>query len=268
MLAAFTHPEILIGTIGYLFLKPALKRSGLVDTRKGAYKSAMIAYNVGMAVFSLACFVATTTALGWDRGYGSWLLTWFGDVPAPLYVDACPPPVFRSKLFMLAVKGFYYSKHVHRDHSRTRISTACAAPLLSGCRGRWHAETPRCVFADTWSTSTPYGSCSRANPCPSCRPSTTSVPHGTSTSASSSRMRACGVRMHGRTTTHATHARPNYNARGRTTNHTTAKQNHKKISLASSEGCRVLLVCASLHLSERLRAYRHVRAQRTEPWRV
>ena len=38
-IAAFTNPEILIGTFGYLLLKPALKNSGLVDTKKGAYKS-------------------------------------------------------------------------------------------------------------------------------------------------------------------------------------------------------------------------------------
>ena len=75
-IAAFTNPEILIGTFGYLLLKPALKNSGLVDTKKGAYKMSMIIYNVLMAVFSAACFVATTTALGWDRGYGAALLAW------------------------------------------------------------------------------------------------------------------------------------------------------------------------------------------------
>jgi hypothetical protein len=111
-IAAFTNPEILIGTFGYLLLKPALKNSGLVDTKKGAYKMSMIIYNVLMAVFSAACFVATTTALGWDRGYGASLLAWSGDTPAALYTDACPPPVFNSKLFMLAAKAFYYSKYV------------------------------------------------------------------------------------------------------------------------------------------------------------
>ena len=110
-IAAFTNPEILIGTFGYLLLKPALKNSGLVDTKKGAYKMSMIIYNVLMAVFSAACFVATTTALGWDRGYGASLLAWSGDTPAALYTDACPPPVFNSKLFMLAAKAFYYSKY-------------------------------------------------------------------------------------------------------------------------------------------------------------
>ena len=72
----------------------------------------MITYNVLMAVFSLACFVATTTALGWDRGYGAPLLAWAGDKPAPLYGDTCPAPVFSSKLFMLAAKSFYYSKYI------------------------------------------------------------------------------------------------------------------------------------------------------------
>ena len=64
VLAAITNPEIVIGTMGYLFLKPILRNSGLVDKRKGAYKTSMILYNVLMAVFSLACFIATTVALG------------------------------------------------------------------------------------------------------------------------------------------------------------------------------------------------------------
>ena len=107
-----TNPEILIGTFSYLLLKPVLKRSPLVDTTKGAYKASMIIYNIAMALFSLACFVATTTALGWDRGYGAPLLAYFGDTVAPLYGDTCPAPVFQSKLFMLAAKSFYYSKYV------------------------------------------------------------------------------------------------------------------------------------------------------------
>ena len=111
VVAAFLNPEILIGTGFYLVLKPLLKASGLVNTQKGAYKQAMILYNIVMAVFSAACFVATTTALGWDRGYGAGLLAYFGDSPAALYTDACPPPVFDSKLFMLAMKAFYYSKY-------------------------------------------------------------------------------------------------------------------------------------------------------------
>jgi len=112
VIAAFTNPEILIGTFGYLLLKPILRNSGLVNTKKGAYKSSMITYNILMAVYSAACFVATTTALGWDRGYGAALLRWSGDVPATLYGDVCPSPVFHNKLFMLAAKSFYYSKYV------------------------------------------------------------------------------------------------------------------------------------------------------------
>jgi len=109
---ALTNPEILIGTFGYLLLKPLLKDSPLVDTKKGAYKTSMIIYNVIMAVFSLACFVATTTALGWDYGYGAPLLALTGDKPVALYTDTCPSPLFSSKLFMFAMKGFYYSKYV------------------------------------------------------------------------------------------------------------------------------------------------------------
>ena len=40
-IAAFTNPEILIGTGSYLLLKPLLKRSGLVDKTKGAYKTSV-----------------------------------------------------------------------------------------------------------------------------------------------------------------------------------------------------------------------------------
>jgi len=112
VLAAITNPEILIGTIGYLFLKPLLKRSPLVDKTKGAYKTSMILYNVIMAVFSLACFIATTVALGWDRGYGKPLLDWAGDTPSELYTNSCPSPVYSSYLFTMAAKAFYYSKYV------------------------------------------------------------------------------------------------------------------------------------------------------------
>ena len=110
--AAFTNPEILIGTGFYLVLKPILRNSGLVDTKKGAYKTSMIMYNIVMALFSAACFVMTTVALGWDRGYGAALLRWAGDSPVPLYTDSCPSPVFSSNLFTYAAWAFYYSKYV------------------------------------------------------------------------------------------------------------------------------------------------------------
>jgi len=110
--AAFANPEILIGTVFYLVLKPILRNSGLVDTTKGAYKTSMIMYNIVMALFSAACFVMTTVALGWDRGYGAALLRWAGDSPVPLYTDSCPSPVFSSNLFTYAAWAFYYSKYV------------------------------------------------------------------------------------------------------------------------------------------------------------
>ena len=112
VIAVLTNPEILIGTFGYLLLKPLLKGSSLVDGRKGAYKYPMIAYNALMAVFSAACFIMTTVALGWDMGYGKSLLEWAGDTPSTLYTNSCPSPVYKSYLFTMAAKAFYYSKYV------------------------------------------------------------------------------------------------------------------------------------------------------------
>jgi len=40
--SAVSDPEILIGTFSYLLLKPLLRNSGLVDERKGAYRTSMI----------------------------------------------------------------------------------------------------------------------------------------------------------------------------------------------------------------------------------
>ena len=107
-----THAPILIGTFGYLLLAPLLRRSPLVDTSKGAYKRCMIIYNILMAFYSLACFVVTTTALGWDYGYGGWLRALTGDEAVELYTDTCPSPVWNSTLFVWAAKSFYYSKYV------------------------------------------------------------------------------------------------------------------------------------------------------------
>eukprot|EP00962_Isochrysis_galbana_P052620 scaffold24105_cov113-Isochrysis_galbana.AAC.5 len=47
--AAVTDPEILIGTFSYLLLKPLLRNSGLVDEKKGAYRTSMI-WSVAVAV--------------------------------------------------------------------------------------------------------------------------------------------------------------------------------------------------------------------------
>lgn len=113
VIAALTNPEILIGTGFYLILKPLLRASPFVDERKGAYKKTMIAYNAIMAIFSAACFIATTVALGWDRGYGAGLLAWSGDTPLPaLYTNTCPSKLFDSYLFRTAAWAFYYSKYV------------------------------------------------------------------------------------------------------------------------------------------------------------
>ena len=110
--AAVLHPEILIGSLSYFLLKPLLKRSGLVDKRKGAYRRGMVVYNLAMALFSAGCFCTTATALGWDRGYGGWLRRLTGDEPIELFTAACPSPVWGSKLFVWSVKAFYYSKYV------------------------------------------------------------------------------------------------------------------------------------------------------------
>jgi hypothetical protein len=113
LVRALTRPEILVGTFSYLLVGPLARRSRLVDTRKGAYRGSMVVYNLGMAVFSAACFFSTATALGWDRGYGARLLAWSGDAhTVSLFTDACPSPVFGSKLFMLSARAFYYSKYV------------------------------------------------------------------------------------------------------------------------------------------------------------
>ena len=52
LVKALTNPEILIGTFGYLLLAPLLKRTPLVDKRKGAYRRSMVTYNVLMALYS------------------------------------------------------------------------------------------------------------------------------------------------------------------------------------------------------------------------
>ena len=113
VIAAVTNPEIILGTGFYLVLKPLLRASPFVNTKKGAYKNTMIAYNALMAIFSAACFVATTVALGWDRGYGASLLAWAGDTALPeLYSNTCPSKLFDSYLFRTAAWAFYYSKYV------------------------------------------------------------------------------------------------------------------------------------------------------------
>ena len=113
VISALSSPGIIVGTGFYLLLKPICKASGLIDTTKGAYKKSMIAYNVLMAVYSAAAFLATGVALGWDRGYGQWLRDMTGDQVVTLYsANVCPSPVFSSKLFMWAAWSFYYSKYV------------------------------------------------------------------------------------------------------------------------------------------------------------
>ena len=112
VLSAITEPHVLVATFGYLLLAPALRRSGLVDKRKGAYRQCMIAYNVLMAILSAVCFFATVTALGWDGGYGAWLRKLTGDTPVMLFTNQCPSPVFSSRLFLLAAHVFYWSKVV------------------------------------------------------------------------------------------------------------------------------------------------------------
>ena len=85
VVSALASPGIILGTGFYLVLKPILKQSGLIDTKKGAYKRSMIAYNVLMAVYSATAFLVTGVALGWDRGYGQWLRDLTGDKVVTLY---------------------------------------------------------------------------------------------------------------------------------------------------------------------------------------
>ena len=107
---AVLDPEILVGTGAYLLLKPLLSRTSLVNPSKGAYRSAMIYYNLAMAIFSAATFFVTATALGWDRGTGAWLRNLTNDSVVHLY--RCPSEVWSSTLFVGAARAFYFSKYV------------------------------------------------------------------------------------------------------------------------------------------------------------
>jgi len=111
--AAIASPGIVAATALYMFvLVPVVKASGLVDKTKGAYRRAMLAYNVIFSIYSALTFVVTAAALGWDRGYGQWLRDLTGDTVVSLYQDKCPSTLFNSKLFMWAAWAFYYSKFV------------------------------------------------------------------------------------------------------------------------------------------------------------
>ncbi|KAL3910031.1 MAG: hypothetical protein SGPRY_009210 [Prymnesium sp.] len=90
--SALASPGILACTAFYLFLlSPLLKRSGMVDTSKGAYRQAMVAYNLFFALYSALTFLAAAVALGWDGGYGQWLRDLMGDkVVDRLYQAAWP----------------------------------------------------------------------------------------------------------------------------------------------------------------------------------
>lgn len=104
--------EVLYFSCAYLLLEPVLKRTSLVDTRKGAYRNGMIGYNILMCLFSLGCFVAQMAALGFDRGHLQWVRDLTGDSPVALYQDVGPSPVFSSKLFYWSALLFHYSKYV------------------------------------------------------------------------------------------------------------------------------------------------------------
>lgn len=104
--------EVLYFSVAYLFLAPVLKRTPLVDTRKGAYRSGMIAYNALMCVFSLGCFVAQMAALGLDKGHLQWVRDLTGDSVVALYQDVSPSPAFANKLFFWSALLFHYSKYV------------------------------------------------------------------------------------------------------------------------------------------------------------
>jgi hypothetical protein len=104
--------EVLYFSLAYLLLEPVLKRTPLVDTRKGAYRRGMIVYNLVMCVFSLGCFVAQMAALGFDKGHLQWVRDLTGDEVVPLYQDVGPSPAFSNKLFYWSALLFHYSKYV------------------------------------------------------------------------------------------------------------------------------------------------------------
>lgn len=112
VVSALTNPEILVCTFGYLFLPALCRRTGLIDTSKGAYRRAMVSYNVLMAVYSFGCFLLTGVSLGWDRGHGQWIRDLTGDKPTTLFTNQCPSPLMENKIFMWVAWSFYYSKYV------------------------------------------------------------------------------------------------------------------------------------------------------------
>ena len=135
VVSALTNPEILVCTFGYLFLPALCRRTGLIDTSKGAYRRAMVSYNVLMAVYSFGCFLLTGVSLGWDRGHGQWIRDLTGDKPTTLFTNQasagggyasralipslpadldlctlrqCPSPLMENKIFMWVAWSFYY----------------------------------------------------------------------------------------------------------------------------------------------------------------
>nr|ADN94475.1 delta-9 elongase [Pavlova pinguis] len=124
--------EVLYFSIAYLFLAPILKRTPLVDTRKGAYKSGMIAYNVIMCVFSLVCFICQLAALGYDMGYLQWVRDLTGDEIVPLYQDVSPSPAFSNKLFKYSSIAFHYSKYVEYMDTAWLVMKGKPVSLLQG----------------------------------------------------------------------------------------------------------------------------------------
>lgn len=104
--------EVLYLTLCYLLLEPLLRRSPWINTNRGAYRTGMIVYNAIMCSISLACFLCTVAALGFDFGHLQWLRDLTGEPITPLGTEVCPSPLFENKLFAVAATVFHYSKYV------------------------------------------------------------------------------------------------------------------------------------------------------------
>ena len=109
---AILRGEVLYLSLCYLLVEPLLRRSPWVNTKRGAYRTGMIAYNAIMCGISLVCFVCTVAAVGADFGHLQWLRDLTGNSVAPLWTEVCPSRLFENKLFTGAATAFHFSKYV------------------------------------------------------------------------------------------------------------------------------------------------------------
>jgi hypothetical protein len=112
LLDSVLYGEVLYLSLGYLCLEPILRRSSLVDASKGSFQREMIAYNTGMCLLSLSCFICCVAALGLDNQWLQPLRDLMDSPVSALYTEHCPSQLFENKLFYYAAYAFHYSKYV------------------------------------------------------------------------------------------------------------------------------------------------------------